>query len=449
MPPNLRIVTDEVWQDPRQLAVAAPQVEYAVLQSILTAPDAIGIVQSFLTPEDFSQPQCAALYQAMCTLHREGIPPSLDLVYPRFPDAVMNAGLREMNSALTTHLHLVFYARMVKEASIRRQLHELGQSVTNEAFVSHDVMESMRRLEQELRRLQVQPLDEETDKPKFLAKLFEDLIGDFQEDETVIGTGLRDLDTKLNGGLRRGDLIVPAGRPGLGKSALAGTILHHVGVKRRIPCRFYSAEMPRQQIFERLLSIQTQIPYREVRSHRLSEAQERCMAEATAIFSDAPFDVVSAANWTIEEIAAHAQRQHEHTPLGLIVIDYLQRLRYVGKAENRTNELRIICMGAKSLALELGTPVLALSQLNRQSEGRPDKMPVLSDLKDSGAIEQEGDQVWLISRLGEDTIPLPPVQQVALDVAKYRNGETGLVRVGFRGPYMQFVDYVADKDRSR
>lgn len=249
-------------------------------------------------------------------------------------------------------------------------------------------------------------------------------------------TGLRDLDERLCG-LHPGDLIIVAGRPSMGKTALAMNIAEHVALDLRKHVAVFSLEMGRQQLADRMLASQGAIDLGRIRSGKLHDDDWDRMTQALSRIHEAPMHINERAT-NAPQIRAVARRLHRKTPLSLIVIDYLQ-LMTEAKGDNRNEQLSNVTRGLKLLARELDVPVVCLSQLSRKVEDRGDKRPMLSDLRDSGAIEQDADVVILMFR--EDYYRKDAAPGVAeAIVAKQRMGETGTVKLSWRGCYSRFRD---------
>lgn len=256
-------------------------------------------------------------------------------------------------------------------------------------------------------------------------------------DDTALSTGLTDLDRRI-GGLHAGDLIIVAGRPGMGKSALAANIAEHVASCGRTALLF-SMEMGAQQVAMRSMSAATKIPVSVLRDGRLDEDQYRAMVRERAAVSALPMVVDDTPALSPSELLARARREHAKRPLGVVVVDYLQLMQ--AKAENRTNEVGIISRSLKALAKDLRVPVIALSQLSRGVEGRTNKRPMLSDLRESGSIEQDADIVLLLYRddyYDEHSVDAGIAEII---IAKQRNGETGSVDATFDGAHCRFYGY--------
>ena len=268
---------------------------------------------------------------------------------------------------------------------------------------------------------------------------------DHMEDAiTGISTGFSDMD-EMTSGLQRGDFIVIAGRPSMGKTALAMNIAENAAIGNKKPTAIFSMEMSADQLSFRMISSIGRVKLQKLRSgNKLNEEDHRRIGSAAALMTAAPIFVDDAPALTPTEVRARARRLAREHDLGLIVIDYLQLMTVTGTTENRATEISEISRSLKALARELNVPVIALSQLNRSVEQRPDKRPIMSDLRESGAIEQDADLIVFIYReeqYDEET-PLKGIAEI--NIGKQRNGPTGKFKLTFLGDFTKFETLVAE-----
>jgi replicative DNA helicase len=259
------------------------------------------------------------------------------------------------------------------------------------------------------------------------------------DDETRSApTGLIDLDATLGGGLRPGQLALLAARPSMGKSGLAMSIAYHMGITEKISVGVVSLEMSRDELFERLIAVHTGINTQEV-AQRIRRGDARGI-DALAALSDAPIAIEDRAGLSVMDIRSKARRLASVRPLDLLIVDYLQLLLSDGKdAQNRNEDVSRISRSLKLLARELQCPILALSQLSREVEKRANKFPQLSDLRDSGSLEQDADIVLFIYREDAYALPGAPKTNLAeIHIAKQRNGPVGMVTTRFDAPTTRF-----------
>lgn len=267
-------------------------------------------------------------------------------------------------------------------------------------------------------------------------------------DITGVATGFTDLDHKTSG-LQRGDLVIVAGRPSMGKTSLALNIAEYVAVGQQLPVAVFSLEMPDQQLVMRLLSSVSRINFSKIRSGKLTDMDWTRVSSAFKTLADARIYIDSSSTLTPLELRSRARRLfRQHKDIGLIIVDYIQLMEVAEKTENRATEISNISRALKTLAKELNVPVIALSQLNRSVEQRPNKRPVMSDLRESGAIEQDADVILFIYRdevYNEDSDQKGVAEVI---IGKQRNGPIGTTRLTFLGEYTRFENYAPDNFES-
>jgi replicative DNA helicase len=265
----------------------------------------------------------------------------------------------------------------------------------------------------------------------------------FQLDNPITGlpTGFTDFD-RMTAGLQSADLVVLAGRPSMGKTALATNIAEHVVIKSAKPVVMFSMEMPGEQLAMRMMSSLARIDQHKVRTGRLDDEDWPRLTSAVSLLADAPLFIDDTPALNPTELRARCRRvRREHKDLGLVVIDYLQLMQVPGAKENRAMEISEVSRSLKALAKELDAPVIALSQLNRGLEQRPDKRPRMADLRESGAIEQDADVIVFIYRDEVYNSESPDKGKAEIIIAKQRNGPIGTVDLTFLGQYTRFENY--------
>ncbi|MEO5574382.1 MAG: replicative DNA helicase, partial [Gammaproteobacteria bacterium] len=265
----------------------------------------------------------------------------------------------------------------------------------------------------------------------------------FQQDSplTGISTGFTDLD-QMTSGLQNSDVIIVAGRPSMGKTSFAMNIAEHAAIKGKFPVAIFSMEMSAEQLAMRMMSSLGRIDQQKVRTGKLDDDDWPRLTSAVGMLAEASLYIDDTPALSPVELRARARRLKREHGLGMIVIDYLQLMQVGGKSENRTNEISEISRSLKALAKELSVPVIVLSQLNRNLEQRPNKRPVMSDLRESGGIEQDADIILFIYRdevYNEDS---PDKGSAEIIIAKQRNGPIGNTRLTFLGQYTRFENYI-------
>jgi replicative DNA helicase len=267
-----------------------------------------------------------------------------------------------------------------------------------------------------------------------------------ERDDPITGvpTGYDDLDN-MTSGMQGGDLVIVAGRPSMGKTTFAMNVAEYAAVKNKKPVAVFSMEMPGEQLTNRLLSSMGRIDQHRLRTGRLEDDDWPRLTSAVGMLTEVPLFIDDTPALSPTELRARARRLYrEHGEMGLIVIDYLQLMQTSGPSDNRASEISEISRSLKALAKELDVPIIALSQLNRSLEQRPNKRPVMSDLRESGAIEQDADLIVFIYRdevYNEDS---PDKGTAEIIIAKQRNGPIGTVRLTFLGKYTRFENFTPE-----
>jgi len=342
------------------------------------------------------------------------------------------------------------YAKILRERSVLRALINAGNEISGSAFatdgrMASELVDAAERLVFEIAekgsrgRAGFRPL-------KNILPLAVDRIDVLHQSEgeiTGIPTGYTEFD-KLTAGLQPGELVVIAGRPSMGKTALAINIAENAAIGSKVPTAIFSMEMPSQQLAFRMISSLGRVDQAHLRTGRFPDEDWSRINTAVQLMSDAPIFIDDSAGLSPTDIRARARRLHREHGLGLIVIDYLQLMQVPGTKENRATEISEISRSLKALAKELELPIIALSQLNRSVEQRTDKRPIMSDLRESGAIEQDADLILFIYReevYNQDT----PRKGIAdISIAKQRNGPIGDFPLTFVGRYTKFENWMPE-----
>jgi replicative DNA helicase len=341
------------------------------------------------------------------------------------------------------------YARIVRDHAMLRQLIEIGGDIAASAHSTEGLTpaEIVDRAEQRVfeiaergsRRSGFKSLKQIL--PATIDRL--DMLSHAASEITGLPTGFIEMD-RMTAGLQRGELIIIAGRPSMGKSTLAVTIAENAAIGHKIPAAIFSMEMSAEQLAFRMLSSFGRIEQTRLRTGKLLEEDWPRVDSAVTMMSDAPIYIDDSGALTPMEVRARARRLKREHGLGLIVVDYLQLMQVPGTVENRATEISEISRSLKALAKELDVPVIALSQLNRSVEQRQDKRPVMSDLRESGAIEQDADLIMFIYReeVYERDTPRKGIADII--IAKQRNGPVGEFRLTFLGQFTKFENLIAE-----
>lgn len=432
--------------------------ERAVLGSVLMDNAVLTNVQEVITADDFSIPAHADIFKAMAALDARG--DRIDLVtlaeQLKIDGKLASAGgpgyLAQLDQAVPFAQNAVEYAKIIKSQSTRRLLATAGREIMDLAGQdTGDVAELLDEAERKVfyiaekrRAGDLRPMSELMDEALALLDKMKNSGGGI----TGVASGFVDLDNQLTG-FHGGELIVLAARPGIGKTSLAMNFALHVASKENLAVAVFSLEMPSVQLLTRLLAQHARVDMRKLRGGRLSPADEERISESANELFKCKFYVDDSGGLSSFDLRAKARRlKQKEGKLGLIVIDYLQLMHQKGKVESRQLEVAEISRALKQLAKELDVPIIALSQLNRKVEERKGGKPMLSDLRESGAIEQDADVIMFIHRedQGEEGAPQEHsnVIPVELIVAKQRNGPVGSIDLVFLGEYTRFESRVRD-----
>src|SRR5499427_2620023 len=423
--------------------------ELSILGSVLLDPLSIAKVLQFLRPEDFYRENNGQMYRAALDLFAAGEP--IDNV--TLASQLQSMGLLErvggraqlasMQSAVPTAANIEFYGRIVKEKAYKRRLISAGGSIAG--FGYDDSIEAEEAINQS--QSLVFGVADDRDQRE-LARLY-DLLGPAMERISVlmesgqgvvgIPSGFHDLD-RMTGGFKDSDLIIVAGRPSMGKTSLALNVGLYAALEHKKSVAIFSLEMSKEQLTERLLTEQAQIDAQRMHRGLLTEAEFDRVSNALGPLGEAPIyidDTPVMDELTMQLKARQAKLRHD---VDLVVVDYLQLMHgRHGSDDNRVQEVSAISRALKGLARELRVPVIAISQLSRAPEQRPDKRPILSDLRESGALEQDADVVMFLFRPEYyKSDEKPGIAEVI--VAKHRNGPTGTIELKFRRDHTRFYN---------
>ncbi|MBA3727860.1 MAG: replicative DNA helicase [Actinobacteria bacterium] len=415
------------------------EAEESVLGSMMLSAESIASVVEILKKDDFYRSAHQRIYEAILNIYARGEPVDAITAVEELKrhQALVEVGgplyVYNLVESVPSPASAAYYARIVSDHALLRRLIEAASQIMATAYA---VPEDPRQAADYAEGL-VYAVSRQEEKDQWVAirELVDESMAALehvqQRDSAFAGvpTGFVDLDNLLSG-LQKGNLIVLAARPGVGKSSLATNIARNVAVDARAPVVMFSLEMSRFEIGMRLLRGEARVPWDRVRGGKMAAEDWTRIVEAAEALHDAPLYIVDSGNVTIVDIRAKARRLRSRTEgLGLIIVDYLQLMSGHTRFENRQQEIAEISRSLKLLAKELEVPVIAVSQLNRDPERRQDKRPQLSDLRESGAIEQDSDIVMFIHREDSDD---PSVKGRAdLIVAKHRNGPTDSIPVTF------------------
>ena len=427
--------------------------EESVLGAMMLSPGAIGAVSEVLDAGDFYRESHARIYRAALGLFARGEPVDAITVADELEERgeLEEAGgrlrMHELARLVPATANAAHYARIVREMAILRGLIHAGGEVARLGWERPgDAAELVDRAEQIVFELsQEQVSSEFSHIEELLKESFERITMLYEAGEEVTGvpSGFRELD-RLTSGFQPGNLVIVAARPSMGKSALALCMSANLAVRKQVPVALFTLEMSKSEVTQRLMCSEAKVESQRLRTGKLAADDWPRLTAACDKLAKAPIYVDDTGSMSIMGIRAKARRLKSHEPnLGLIVVDYLQLMTSDSNYENRVQEVSQISRQLKILARELDLPIVAMSQLSRAVEQRHDKRPILSDLRESGSLEQDSDLVMFIYRdeYYNDESPDQGLAEVIL--SKHRNGPTGVVKLSFLQRYAKFADLAA------
>ncbi len=463
------MVAEPVTQVPEKLPPFDADAEQSVIASILVDEDAIGRVESIVQPEDFFRSQNQWCYQACLALHERGetvnqVTGAHELArMGRLDDVGGAAYLGRIVADLPTPIGVEHYAAIVRrDAQYRRLISAAGQIAQIAYQGGPDLDSAFARAENLILGIRAGSEVRDFRHIRSFLEEYWETPGIESPGAGIVGgvrTGFADLDTLL-GGLKRSDLIIIAARPGIGKSTLAMNMARNAAIGQSARVAVFALEMSGEQLAQRLLASESGVDSTRLRLGEHTEAEERRVMHAMGVLADAEIYIDDSAMLRVSEIRAKARRlAREKGGLDLIIVDYLQLIHGPGADNNRVQEVSYISRALKGLARELDVPVIAASQLSRAPEQRHPHIPMLSDLRESGSIEQDADIVMFIYReevylrreeweaqhpeLPAEAFPAGIAQII---VAKHRNGPTGTIHLRFRSNLARFEDLLVREE---
>jgi len=432
------------------------EAEMSVLGGILLENDALNRALEVLRPEDFYREAHRKIFSALITLSDRSEPADLVTLTAVLKEqgAIEEIGGSSYLSTLVdfvpTAANIGYYCKLVKEKAIARELIKVATEIAGRGFEGGEVEASLDWAESEIFKIA-----EMKSRPSFFStkEIVKDTIKTienlFARDEQVTGvpTGFKDLD-EMTSGLQGGDLIIVAGRPSMGKTAFCLNLIEYASIhaSKRVTSAIFSLEMGKEQLVQRMLCSVARIDASRVRRGKLAHSEFPTLVTAAGVISEAPIYIDDTPAITVLELRAKARRLKADKGVGLIIVDYLQLMRG-SNPENRQQEISEISRSLKALAKELNVPVIALSQLNRSLESRTDKRPILADLRESGAIEQDADVIMFLYREAvycdackkrDNSCDKGHERDAEVIIGKQRNGPLGVEKLTFLGEYTRF-----------
>jgi len=442
----------EMDQARRRVPPSNIEAEESVLGAVMLSVDAANTVMDRLHPHDFYQPAHQAIFEAVLRLYDSNHPIDAITVSEqlRKQEELDRVGgvsyLTRLIDSVPTASNVDYYSQIVEEASLRRNLMRSGSEIGDLAFhADKDISDVLDLAEKSVFSVAERRIGDGLVPVKPLLSTTLESIESLGEGGAMAGlaTGFKDLDGKL-AGLAPGNLAIIAARPGMGKSALATSMAFNVASSGKSIAMF-TMEMSRHEVVQRLLCSVGRIDSMKLRSGNLTDRDWQSVARAAGRLHETPIFIDDSGQLTVTEVRAKCRRMKRSHGLDLVVVDYLQLMSTGSRAENRQQEISEISRGLKALGIELEVPIVALSQLNRAMEQRQDKRPMLSDLRESGALEQDADIVMFIYRdeyYHPESVETRGVAEV--NVAKHRAGATGMVRMTFLPEFTLFSDLGRD-----
>ena len=430
------------------------EAEQAVLGGVLLDANAWDNIAELVREEDFYRQDHRLVFCALSTLSDGGEPTDIVTVGEWLENHQLldqAGGMRKLATLAQntpSAVNIGAYANIVRKRSVLRQLIVASTAINDTAFnlqgkSSEQVLDEAEQAIFEIAERQGKRLRKYKPINELLIDALERIDTLYHQKSAITGlpTGYADID-RLTAGLQPADLIIIAGRPSMGKSALAINIAEHVAIKAQKSVAVFSMEMPNEQLAMRMIGSLSHIDQQKVRTGNLDDEDWPRLTSTVGLMQEARLFIDDTPALTPTELRARSRRIARDHGLDLIIVDYLQLMQVIGKTENRATEISEISRALKSMARELNVPVIALSQLNRSLEQRPNKRPLMSDLRESGAIEQDADMILFIYRdevYDKDSADKGMAEVI---IAKQRNGPIGLVKLAWRGQFTCFEGYV-------
>jgi replicative DNA helicase len=423
--------------------------EQSTLGGMLLSKDAVADVIELVRGRDFYHPKHELIFDAVLTLYSHGEPTDVITVSEELTKTGMlqRAGgadyLHSIVSLVPTAASSGYYAQIVADKAVLRRLVEAGTRIANMGYASEGEVTDLVNVAQTEIYQVAGGVETEDYVPltEAVTVALDEIEAARGQDGQLTGvpSGFADLDGLTNG-FHNGQLILVAARPALGKSTLALDFVRAASIRHNLPSIVFSLEMGKAEIAMRLLSAETSIPLQKMRKGMIEAKDWTTIAQTRGRIENAPLYIDDSPNMTLVEIRAKCRRLKQRVGLKMIVIDYLQLMTSGKRVESRQQEVSEFSRALKLLAKELQVPVIALSQLNRGPEQRSDRKPQLSDLRESGSLEQDADMVILLHRESAYEKENPRAGEADFIVAKHRNGPTDTITVGFQGHYSRFAD---------
>ncbi len=425
------------------------EAEQSVIGSMIMDRDAIVVASELISGEDFYNKQYGVLFETMRELNDKGLPVDLVTLQDKLkekdvPPEVSSLGfVRDLITAVPTSANIKYYANIVAEKSTLRKLIRLNEEIANTCYAGKEELETiLSDTEQRVFKLVQRRNTEDFTPIRQVVMNAMDRIeaaSKMKGSVTGIPTGFLDLDYKT-AGLQPSDLILIAARPAMGKTAFVLNIAQHVAFHQNKTVAIFSLEMSKEQLVNRMFSLESNVDAQHLRTGQLNDEEWEKLIESAGIIGRSNLFIDDTPGITIAELRTKCRKLSLENNLSMIIIDYLQLMSGSGRSESRQQEISEISRSLKGLARELNVPVLALSQLSRAVEQRPDKRPMMSDLRESGAIEQDADIIMFIYRDDYYNHDTDRKDIAEIIIAKQRSGAIGTVELAWLPKYTKFAN---------
>jgi len=428
--------------------------EQSVIGSMILDPATVVTASEILEADDFYDKRYGIIFSAITALEREGKAIDIIIIENKIKEMGQPLGaidigiLRELNDAVPTSVNIAYYAEIVYKNSLLRRLIRVAEEISLSCYTGESTLEDiLQNTEKKVFDLiQKRHVSDVADIKQVIFSVVESIAAAAKSGGTVTGipTGFYDLDYKM-AGLQNSDLILIAARPSMGKTAFALNIAEYVTVKQNVTTAIFSLEMSKEQLAKRILAMNSRVDSQKLRTGDLSDEEWMDIVDSAKTIGETNLIIDDTPGISVGELRSKCRKLKIEKNLGLVMIDYIQLMTGGKRAESRQQEISEISRSLKALAREIDAPIIALSQLSRKVESRDDKRPMLSDLRESGAIEQDADVVMFIYRdeyYNKDT-ENPGVTEII--IGKQRNGPIGTVRLGWKSELTKFVNLQSER----
>lgn len=425
------------------------EAEQSVIGSMIMDRDAIVAASEMITGNDFYESQYSILFETMVEIFNEGKPVDLVTLQDRLkekdvpPQVCSLEFIRDLVTSVPTSANVRYYAQIVRDKAVLRRLIKAVEETANDCYMDKEKLDTIleKTEKQVFDIVQNRGSKEFTNIKDVVLRTIDSIEAAAKNQGSVTGiaTGFYDLDYKT-AGMQPSDLILIAARPSMGKTAFVLNIAEYAALKSNVTTVIFSLEMSQDQLVKRILSMNSKVDSQAIRTGSLSGEDWASLMESARIVGNSNLVIDDTSAISVSELRSKCRKLKLEKNLGLVIIDYLQLMSGSKKSESRQQEISEISRSLKSLAREINVPVIALSQLSRAVEQRPDKRPMLSDLRESGAIEQDADVVMFIYRdeyYNRDTEE-PGVSEII--IGKQRNGPTGTVKLAWQAQFTKFAN---------